>query len=86
MADIHDQHGNRALPWKGAIVMLALVAAFYLLREHWNHVAGYGAYILLLACPLMHLFGHGHGHGHGGGHQHGDSSSPPGGGKREGSF
>jgi hypothetical protein len=37
---------------------------FYLLREHWGHVAGLWPYLLLLACPVMHLF-HGHGaHGH----------------------
>ena len=40
--------------------MVALVGGFYLLREHWNHVAGNWIYLLLLACPLMHLF-HGHG-------------------------
>lgn len=47
---------SRAL-WIAAI-MLAVVAAFYLLREHWNHVAGHWIYLLLLACPLLHLFGH----------------------------
>jgi hypothetical protein len=39
---------------------VALVGAFYLLREHWGHVAGLLPYLLLLACPLLHLF-HGHG-------------------------
>jgi hypothetical protein len=46
-----------------AAIMLAVIAAFYLLREHWNHVAGNWVYLLLLACPLMHLFGH-RGHSH----------------------
>lgn len=48
-----------------AIAMTALIGAFFLLREHWGHVAGYWPYLLLLACPVMHLFhgGHGH-HGH----------------------
>ena len=41
------------------------VAAFYLLTEHTAHVFGALPYLLLLACPLMHLFHHG-GHGHGG--------------------
>ena len=49
---------------KTALLMVALVGSFYLLREHWDHVAGNWIYLLLLACPLMHLF-HGHG-GHGG--------------------
>ena len=48
--------------------MAAMIVAFYLLREHWYHIAGYWSYLLLLACPLMHLFHGGH-HGHGG-HTH----------------
>ena len=51
-----------------AVAMTALIAAFFLLREHWGHVAGYWPYLLLLACPVMHLLhGHGH-HGHRAGH------------------
>jgi len=51
-----------------AAAMTALIGAFFLLREHWGHVAGYWPYLLLLACPVMHLF-HGHGgHGHHTGH------------------
>ena len=50
----------------------ALIAGFYLLREHWGHVTGYWPYLLLLACPLMHLM---HGHGHGG---HGRHPQTPG--------
>jgi hypothetical protein len=47
-----------------ALLMVALIVVFYLLREHWGHVAGLWPYLLLLACPVMHLF-HGHGaHGH----------------------
>jgi uncharacterized membrane protein YhhN len=55
-----------------AAAMTVLIGAFYLLREHWGHVAGYWPYLLLFACPIMHLFhshggrshsGHGHGHG-----------------------
>lgn len=43
-----------------AMATTALIAGFYLLREHWAHVMGYWSYLLLLACPLMHLM-HGHG-------------------------
>ena len=47
-----------------ALATAALIAGFYLLRQHWGHVLGYWPYLLLLlACPLMHLM---HGHGHGG--------------------
>lgn len=44
------------------IGFLAL-AAFYLLAEHRAHLLGLLPWLLLLACPLMHLFMH-HGHGH----------------------
>lgn len=58
-------HGSTGLskPLQTGLLMVALVGGFYLLREHWNHVAGNWLYLLLLACPLMHMF-HGHG-GHG---------------------
>ena len=49
------------------LVAVASAAAFWLLREHWQHARGYIAYLPYLfffACPLMHLFMH-HGHGHG---------------------
>ena len=52
-------------PVKIALLMVAAIGGFFLLREHWNHVAGNWVYLLLLACPLMHLF---HGHGAHGGH------------------
>ena len=52
-------------PTAVALVMIALIIGFYFLREHWNHLAGAWIYLLLLACPLMHLF---HGHGGQGGH------------------
>lgn len=56
---------------RSAAVMVALIGAFFLLREHWVHVAGYWPYLLLLACPLMHLF-----HGHGGpGRHHGEGAA-----------
>ncbi len=58
-----------------AVAMLAVIAGFYFLREHWQHVAGSWPYLLLLACPLMHMF-HGHG-GHGGHHHHGPGRNQP---------
>ena len=39
------------------------VGAFFVLTEHTAHVLGILPYLLVLACPLMHLFMH-HGHGH----------------------
>ena len=55
-----------------ALATAALIAGFYMLREHWGHVLGYWPDLLLLACPLMHLM---HGHGHGG---HGRHPQTPG--------
>ncbi|MBI0535205.1 DUF2933 domain-containing protein [Roseomonas sp. KE2513] len=49
---------------RGDIVLadFGLVGAFYVLREHYAHALGILPYLLLLACPFMHLFMH-HGHG-----------------------
>lgn len=69
--------GNEPSLWQRptamALVTVALIGGFYLLREHWGHVLGLWPYLLLLACPLMHLM-HGHGgRGHSGhaGHRSG---------------
>ncbi len=43
--------------------VFAAIALFYLLTEHRAHFLGALPYLLLLACPLVHLFMH-HGHGH----------------------
>jgi hypothetical protein len=54
---------------------LLAVAAFFLFTEHRAHLFGVLPYLLLLSCPLMHLFMH-HGHGK---HQHHDEQGqhPP---------
>jgi hypothetical protein len=39
-----------------------LIAAYFLITEHRAHVVQYLPFLLLAACPLMHLF-HGHGKG-----------------------
>ena len=57
--------------WKSrggmALLIFGAIAAFFLFTEHRAHVFGLLPYALLLACPLLHLFGHG---GHGS-HRHG---------------
>lgn len=62
--------GTRAF-WtsKTGLVTIAflLIAAFFLLSEHRAHAFGILPYLLLLACPLRHIFMHG-GHGGHGGH------------------
>ena len=50
------------------LLVMGAVAAYFLLAEHRAHFFGALPFLLLLACPLMHIFMH-HGHGgHGGGH------------------
>ncbi|WP_284431806.1 DUF2933 domain-containing protein [Rugosibacter aromaticivorans] len=53
---------------KIAWIVFAAIAAFYLWTEHRAHLLGVLPFLLLLACPLMHLFMHG-GHGRGEGDQ-----------------
>jgi DUF2933 family protein len=50
------------LGW-GVTLVLAATGA-YLLSTHTGHVLTAAPYLILLACPLIHLFGHGHGHSH----------------------
>ncbi len=52
--------------WLAACVFLGM-AVFLLWEEHKVHIMGALPYLLLLACPLIHLFMH-RGHGHGGHH------------------
>lgn len=53
---------------KTGLVTIAflLIAAFFLLTEHWAHTFGVLPFVLLLACPLLHMFMHGGHRGHGG--------------------
>ena len=51
------------------LIGFLMVAGFFLFTEHRAHLFGFLPFLLLLACPLMHLFMHG---GHGG-HGHGDA-------------
>lgn len=49
----------------GLIVTLPLaVLGAYLLWNHTGHAVYALPYLILLSCPLMHVFGHGHGHSH----------------------
>ena len=70
----HESVNDGALKSKAniALVVFLLIGAYFLATEHWAHISGwipYWPYLLLLACPLMHVFMHG---GHGG---HGDHGS-----------
>lgn len=66
----HDEHGHPPRPRSlfrsraGVTLMgFIVIAGFLLVTEHTAHVFGALPYLLLLACPLLHLFMHG---GHGG--------------------
>lgn len=67
MHDAENSTPTRPFVRRVVLVVLLAIAAFYLWSEHRAHVFGALPYLLLLACPLMHLFHHG-GHGH---HHHG---------------
>ncbi len=60
------------------LLVMGAIAAYFLLSEHRAHFIGALPLLLLLACPLMHVFMH-NGHGsHGGGHagHRGPKASP----------
>lgn len=60
----HEQQhdiGNGRSRW--VLLGFLAIGAFFLLTEHRAHLFGILPYLLLLACPLMHLF-HRHGHHH----------------------
>lgn len=56
---------SRKIWW--IIFVIGLVGLVFLLRDHTSHVFSVLPYLILLACPLIHLFMHkGHsGHDHG---------------------
>lgn len=68
----HSMHTQKASSnfWKNtAILFCGGIILFFLLTEHRAHFFGALPYLLLLSCPLMHLFMH---HDHGG-HEHNKS-------------
>ena len=54
---------NAWLRSRSRLALLAFLAivGFFLITEHTAHVLGILPYLLLLACPLIHLFHRGHG-------------------------
>jgi Protein of unknown function (DUF2933) len=82
----HEGHEAPQSFWSSryaiGLVIIGAVAAYFLLTEHLAHVLGALPYLLLLACPLMHVFMH-HGHGGHGGHESHQQSKPDGSGSTE---
>jgi hypothetical protein len=70
--DHHSEPGHIAPPpfWRSryalGLLVFGAITAYFLLSEHRAHFFGALPFLLLLACPLMHVFMHGgHGkHGH----------------------
>lgn len=56
----HETRGTGG-PGKWAFWAFLAIAAFFLVAEHRAHLYQYWPYLLLAACPVLHLF-----HGHGG--------------------
>jgi hypothetical protein len=60
--------------WRHPTVLIAIVAlgaaALYVSFVHIDHVFAALPLLVILACPLMHLFMHRHGHKHEQGQEH----------------
>ena len=65
----HDGGSKAKSRTKWVFIGFALIAAYFLVTEHQAHVIQYLPFLLLLGCPLMHLF-----HRHGGHGSHGRDS------------
>ncbi|OGY46247.1 MAG: hypothetical protein A2744_04620 [Candidatus Buchananbacteria bacterium RIFCSPHIGHO2_01_FULL_44_11] len=62
MISVNFKKKLSALHW--TIICILVVAAILLIVDHWAHVFGILPYLLILACPLMHLFMHKNHGGH----------------------
>ena len=70
MDHTHATHSEQTEPppfWRSryavGLLVFGAVATYFLLSEHRAHFIGALPFLLLLSCPLMHIFMH---HGHGG--------------------
>lgn len=70
MSHVPEKHENPPDFWRSryalGLIVIGAVAGYFLLTEHLAHIGGALPFLLLLSCPLMHVFMH---HGHGG-HDH----------------
>ena len=56
-----NSEGRASFDFRFGVVLLAFLAigAFLLFSEHRAHVLGSALWLLILACPLLHIFMHG---------------------------
>ena len=73
-ANHKPEHRGSFLTSRAGLVLIAFlaIAGYFLWTEHRGHVVTFLPWLLLLACPLLHVFMHG-GHGGHGGHGRGDT-------------
>ena len=74
--DHQQQRPSRFSAANIALYGFLAIAAFYLITEHSAHLLGWLPFLLILACPLLHVFMHGKHGGHGG--DQNTPTSPPG--------
>ena len=76
---MHEHHGSNGnepatMPsrrrWWIGFAVFAAFTVILLWEEHQAHLLGALPWLILIACPVLHLFMHG-GHGHGGKGGHG---------------
>lgn len=74
----HDEHNDGSVKgWlfspTGLVTVCVLAILGFLVYEgHGAHLLGYAPYLLILACPLIHIFMH---HGHRNHHHHNNKES-----------
>lgn len=74
-SDRLDDDGKRRSRFTAANIALVgfmaiaafYLAAFYLIAEHRAHLLSWLPWLIILACPLLHIFMHGRHGGHGDG-------------------
>ena len=83
MNDLHSPPQREASGfWRSryaiGLLVMGAIAAYFLLSEHRAHFIGALPLLLLLACPLMHVFMHNGHSSHGGDHanHHGHTATP----------
>jgi len=71
MSNVQSTQEPRSSALMLGFCLLLAIAAFFLWTEHRAHLLGILPYLLLLACPFIHLFMHrGHGRRSGDRHRH----------------